>query len=254
MDVEHAKKNPVTNSNSSVGSDSPKDESPPTPNQDSQAFPLFTTTSSTSSSGPIPKDTKKRRQRALSLYTTERPIMPQRPTSAYVSSNSSDSSDTEGSSIFMPEKSSYPSPSTSKEKNGSMRLSGQSRATVTSQKSMPSGTRRMSFKELFRKTFGIKESTEIKPRSLRFHFSVQTTSARDEKELVLELEKNLYARQIAYERENFLFLCRRGDLAFELEVCKLPRLSVNGFRFKRLAGDKWAYKEICTDIVNGITL
>ena len=235
---------------------SPSVSSPSSPSSPSSSTSQYSPSSSTTPSGPIPKDTKKRRQRALSLSTTERPPTPTRPTvvpqetssgEVELSSPDSSSSSSSSSGPSSPIKAAAGAPP------GSLRLSGQSRASVAARNS--SNSRRISLKDIFRKTFGLKEGdSEVKPRSLPFYFSVSTTSAKDAKELVIELEKNLFVKQIAFERENFLFLCRKDDLAFELEICKLPRLSVNGFRFKRLAGDQWAYKALCTDILSGVNL
>lgn len=44
------------------------------------------------------------------------------------------------------------------------------------------------------------------------------------------------------------------DTAFELEICKLPRLPLRALRMKRLDGDSWRYKAVCTKLIETLKL
>ncbi|XP_027032547.1 serine/threonine-protein kinase MARK2 isoform X14 [Tachysurus fulvidraco] len=104
-------------------------------------------------------------------------------------------------------------------------------------------------------------SKDIKPRSLRFTWSMKTTSSMEPNEMMKEIRKVLDSNSCNYElRERFMLLCKSGNpscdeyVQWEMEVCKLPRLSLNGVRFKRISGTSIAFKNIASKIANELKL
>ncbi|KAJ3075093.1 Map microtubule affinity-regulating kinase [Rhizoclosmatium hyalinum] len=93
-----------------------------------------------------------------------------------------------------------------------------------------------------------------KPRTLRFTFSAGTTSSKDPDTLIEELIRVLKSENIKYEINSYMATCRFEDVEFEIEICKLPRLNLNGLRFKRMSGNSWTYKNLLTTVIEKLQL
>uniref|UniRef100_A0A8C8IFP6 non-specific serine/threonine protein kinase n=1 Tax=Oncorhynchus tshawytscha TaxID=74940 RepID=A0A8C8IFP6_ONCTS len=103
------------------------------------------------------------------------------------------------------------------------------------------------------------ESKDSEPRSLRFTWSMRTTSSMEPCDIMREIRKVLEANNCDYEQqESFLLLCVHGDaenlVQWVMEVCKLPRLSLNGVRFRRISGSSIAFKNIASKVTNELKL
>jgi len=111
------------------------------------------------------------------------------------------------------------------------------------------------------RSLGEEQTPANKPRSLRFTWSMKTTSNMDPADMMAEIKRVLDLNACDYQqREKFLLFCIHGDpyesslVHWEMEVCKLPRLSLNGVRFKRISGSSIAFKNIASKIANELQL
>jgi MAP/microtubule affinity-regulating kinase len=99
-----------------------------------------------------------------------------------------------------------------------------------------------------------KPGDEGEPRSLRFSFSVSTTSSKEARVILQEVQRVLAENQIKFTTNKFVVQCSNNGLEFEVEVCKLPRLQLSGLRFKRVSGSSWTYKNLCSTLIEQMQL
>jgi len=108
---------------------------------------------------------------------------------------------------------------------------------------------------------GIIDEGTGKPRSLRFTWSMKTTSSLEPDAILREIKSVLVAHGCRSEQTDcYTLLCSHGDelsdsvIQWEMEICRLPRLSLNGVRLRRVRGAAIGYKNIATVITNDLKL
>lgn len=95
---------------------------------------------------------------------------------------------------------------------------------------------------------------EREPRSIRFALNVSTTSAKSADEIMQEVSRVLAQNNLTFTSSAYCAHCTCDDVHFEVEVCKLPMLSMNGIRFNRISGDAWAYKRVAAKLIEQMEL
>lgn len=88
-----------------------------------------------------------------------------------------------------------------------------------------------------------------KPRSLRFTLTMKTTSSLQPNIIMNRIIALLQLQNITYELCGcFIILANSGfsshKVIWEIEICKLPLLSLYGIKFKRIFGQTSLYKQI----------
>ena len=90
------------------------------------------------------------------------------------------------------------------------------------------------------------------PRTIRFAFNCTATTALPPETLFDKLRSALERNEVEWVHEAFLCECEWGDIRFEVEVCKLPRIRSYGLRLKRISGDIWEFKKLCTKLTSDL--
>ena len=90
------------------------------------------------------------------------------------------------------------------------------------------------------------------PRTIRFAFNCTATTPLAPDLLFEKLKNILDKNDVEWHHDGYLCECNWGDIKFEVEICKMPRLNSFGIRLKRILGDIWEYKKLCSKITSEI--
>jgi len=91
---------------------------------------------------------------------------------------------------------------------------------------------------------------------------MKTTSAMQPDVMLCKLRAVLATHDChCTDAGQYALMCWHGDdnsteayVQWETEICRLPRLSLNGVRFRRVAGSAISFKNIATRITNDLQL
>jgi len=89
-------------------------------------------------------------------------------------------------------------------------------------------------------------------------FSVSTTSSKTLVEIEEEIKRVLQENQIQFNQENFTFNCEYNVpdkfCRFQMEICRIQRLTLYGLHLNRVEGDTWVYKTLCDGLTSELKL
>jgi MAP/microtubule affinity-regulating kinase len=106
-----------------------------------------------------------------------------------------------------------------------------------------------------------KPAQKEKLRSIKGVFNVDTTTMKPAEEIVEEVTRVLTDSEIVFKQKGFVFKCKQKQpidkaerVQFDLEICQIHGLNMNGVRFKRISGGVWGYRTLCQTLMQKMKL
>lgn len=97
-----------------------------------------------------------------------------------------------------------------------------------------------------------RDSRDEVMRTCRGAFNVSCTSSKAPKQIMQEIQRALTLQRVSYKQATaFLVKCQRQNMRFEVEISHLDHLeSIYVVRFRRVAGEITAHKDLCSKILS----
>lgn len=106
-----------------------------------------------------------------------------------------------------------------------------------------------------------KPAQKEKLRSIKGVFNVDTTTMKPAEEIVEEVIRVLTESEIVFKQKGYIFKCKQKQpidkaerVQFDLEICQIHGLNMNGVRFKRISGGVWGYRTLCQTLMQKMKL
>jgi len=100
-----------------------------------------------------------------------------------------------------------------------------------------------------------------KLREIKGVFNVDTTTLKPAEQIVEEVIRVLDEAGITYKQKGYVFKCKQKQpidkterVHFDLEICQIQGLNMNGVRFKRISGGVWGYRTLCQALMQKMKL
>ncbi|EGG16965.1 putative protein serine/threonine kinase [Cavenderia fasciculata] len=93
------------------------------------------------------------------------------------------------------------------------------------------------------------------PRMTKGIFKSSTTTTKSPERTIEEVKKCLDQTNLFTKKKGpYIFICFDDEtgVKFQIEIVKISAVNLTGVQLKRISGDTWKYKDICTEVVESI--